>query len=258
MTNKIIGEGLTFDDVLLIPAYSKILPRDVDTSTWLTKNIELPNPLISAPMDRVTERYLAIAAARAGCLGVIHKNMEISQQVVQVREVKRAESRMIQKPFTLPDTATIKDAFRLMRDKSIGGIPIEDENKILVGIVTDRDLRNKNPDSEKSISTVMTKKLITVGERVGFNTAKELMAKHKINKIPVVDKKYQLIGLYTFKDITASKTFPWSCKDNKGRFRVGAAVGVTPDVLERTGALYGEEVDVIFIDSAHGHSKNVF
>lgn len=254
---KFIAEGLTYDDVLLIPAYSEILPRDVDTSTYLTKKIKLNIPLVSAAMDTVTESDLAIAIAQAGGIGMLHKNMTIEQQAAEVRKVKRSESGMIQDPVTLSENATIGDAFNIMREHKIGGIPVIDNNGKLVGIVTNRDLRFQK-DMSRPINELMTKdNLVVAPMGTDLLQAEEILQNYKIEKLPVVDENYILKGLITFKDIQKYKHYPNAAKDEHGRLLVGAAVGVTVDTVERVDALVAAGVDVITIDTAHGHSLGV-
>ena len=256
-SSKFAGEALTYDDVLLIPAYSEVLPRDTDTSTYLTKTIKLNIPLVSAAMDTVTEYEMAIAMAHEGGLGFIHKNMSIEKQAEQVRKVKRSESALIMDPIVLQDDALLKDALKIMKDFKIGGIPVLDKNKKLVGILTNRDLRfQKNVN--KPISKIMTAvNLITAPEGIDLTKAEEILQKYKIEKLPVIDKQGKLKGLITYRDILKKKDRPMACKDEFGRLRVGAAVGATADVMERIEALVKAGVDVISIDTAHGHSKNV-
>ena len=256
-SNKIISEGLTFDDVLLVPAYSQILPRDVDISSTLTENIRLNIPMLSAAMDTVTEAELAIAMAREGGLGVLHKNMSIQQQAEQVRKVKRSESGLIIDPVTLNPDSTIGEALKLMRENKIGGIPIVDAQHKLVGILTNRDLRFET-NSNNKVSTVMTKEnLITAPEGTDLKKAELIFKKNKIEKLPVVNKSGKLIGLITFGDILKLKSHPNALKDSFGRLIVGAGVGITSDIIERVDALYHVGVDVICLDSAHGHTKGV-
>lgn len=256
-STKFVAEGLTYDDVLLIPAYSEVLPRDVDTSTYLTRNIKLNIPIVSAAMDTVTEALLAIAIAQTGGIGILHKNMSIQRQAEEVRKVKRSESGMIQDPITANDAATVGDVLKLMKENGIGGIPIIDAERKLIGIVTNRDLRFQK-DSTKSIKTVMTSShLITAPKGTDLLQAEAILQDKKIEKLPVVDGQGVLIGLITYKDIQKVKNYPLACKDERGRLRVGAAVGVTHDTLERVDALVKAEVDVISIDTAHGHSKGV-
>jgi IMP dehydrogenase len=255
--NKFAGEALTYDDVLLIPAYSEVLPRETDTSTQLTKKIRLNVPLVSAAMDTVTEYEMAIAMAHEGGLGFIHKNMSIEKQAEQVRKVKRSESGMIMDPVTLTSDALLKDALKIMKEFKVGGIPIVDKNNKLVGILTNRDLRfQKNVN--KPVNKIMTTEhLITAHEGIDLLKAEEILQKYKIEKLPIVDKQGKLKGLITYKDILKKKDRPMACKDEFGRLRVGAAVGVTPDLYDRVEALVKAGVDVISIDTAHGHSKGV-
>lgn len=255
--NKFVSEGLTYDDVLLIPAYSEVLPREVNTSTYLTKKIKLNVPIVSAAMDTVTESELAIAIAQNGGIGMLHKNMSIARQAEEVRKVKRSESGMIQDPVTLHPEATLAEAFALMKEFKIGGIPIIDKNQQLLGILTNRDIRFQK-DLKLKVKTVMTTaNLITAPAGTDLIKAELILQKHKIEKLPVVDKKGKLTGLITYKDIQKFKNFPQACKDEQGRLRVGAAVGVTSDTIERVTALVNAGVDVIAIDTAHGHSKGV-
>jgi IMP dehydrogenase len=250
-------EGLTFDDVLLVPGYSEVLPRDVNIKTRLTKNITLNVPLISAAMDTVTEAGLAIALAREGGIGILHKNMTVEKQADQVRKVKRSESAMIQDPLTLTTDATIGDAQRLMRENRIGGIPIIDSKGKLAGILTNRDLRFQEK-LEKSVSEVMTKEnLVTAPEGTDLKKAEAILRQTKVEKLPVVDSSGKLIGLITYRDILQVTSFPNSVKDAMGRLLVGAAVGVTSDLMDRVAALHAVGVDVICLDSAHGHSKGI-
>jgi len=252
--SKFVAEGLTYDDVLLLPAYSEVLPREVDTGSFLTKKIRLNIPLVSAAMDTVTEAQMAIAMAQAGGLGMLHKNMSIQRQAEEVRKVKRSESGMIQDPVTLNENAIVADAFKIMKEYKIGGIPVVDDKMILKGIVTNRDLRFQK-DMKRPVRDVMTKEdLITAPKGTTLTQAEEILQNYKIEKLPVVDDHGVLIGLITFKDIQKFKNFPNACKDELGRLRVGAAVGVTPDTLERVDALVKAGVDVIAIDTAHGHS----
>jgi IMP dehydrogenase len=254
---KFVAEGLTYDDVLLIPAYSEVLPREVDTSTWLTRNIRLNIPIVSAAMDTVTESGLAIAIAQAGGLGMLHKNMSIQAQADEVRKVKRSESGMIQDPVTLSEDALVSDAFQIMKEFKIGGIPVINADKKLLGIITNRDLRFQK-DMKKAVSQVMTKEnLVTAPLGTTLLQAEVILQDYKIEKLPIVDAKGILVGLITFKDIQKFKNFPKACKDEQGRLRVGAAVGVTADTMDRVAALVKAGVDVIAIDTAHGHSKGV-
>ncbi len=255
--NENIPLGLTYDDVLLVPAYSEVLPKDVDLTTHLTKEIQLNVPIVSAAMDTVTEYQLAIAIAQEGGIGFLHKNMSIQNQCDQVRKVKRSESGLIVDPITLTPEHTIADAFYMMSEHKIGGIPVIDENGKLVGIITNRDLRFYEP-SERKIYEVMTKDhLITVPEGTTLEEAEWLLKQHKIEKLPVVDKNYKLIGLITYKDILKKQYFPKACKDHLGRLRVGAAVGIAKDTEERVGSLLEASVDVITLDTAHAHTKTV-
>lgn len=254
---KFVAEGLTYDDVLLIPAYSEVLPREVDTKTFLTRKIKLNVPIISAAMDTVTESSLAIAIAQAGGIGMLHKNLSIQLQAEEVRKVKRSESGMIQDPVTLKDDAVIADAVKIMKEFRIGGIPIVDADHRLAGIITNRDLRFQK-DMNKPVREVMTKEnLITAPLGTDLTQAEEILQNYKIEKLPVVDGNGRLTGLITFKDIQKFKNFPAACKDEHGRLRVGAAVGITADTLERVEALVKAGVDVVTIDTAHGHSKGV-
>jgi IMP dehydrogenase len=256
-SDKFIGEGLTYDDVLLIPAYSEVLPRDVDVSSQFTRNIKINVPIISAAMDTVTESTLAISIAQEGGIGVLHKNMTIEQQAAQVRKVKRSESGMIQDPITLHEKATIGQALEIMRENRIGGIPIINGNNKLVGILTNRDLRFEKKMT-RPVNEVMTREnLITAKGATSLEKAEVILQDYKIEKLPVVDKDGKLIGLITYKDILKFKSRPNSCKDNLGRLRVAAAVGVTADVIERVKALVNAGVDAIVIDTAHGHSRGV-
>lgn len=255
--SKFVYEGLTFDDVLVLPSYSEILPRDVSTQTNITSKVSLNIPLISAAMDTVTEAKMAISMAREGGLGIIHKNMSIAKQASQVRKVKRSESGMIKDPITLKGSAQLEDAVRLMRENSIGGIPVIDENTKLVGIITNRDLRFEK-DLSKRVDQVMTiENLITAKEGTTLEQAELILQQYKIEKLPVVDNNFKLIGLITFKDIQKLRNFPLACKDKFGRLKVGAAVGIAEDTLDRVKSLVEEEVDVITLDTAHGHSFGV-
>ncbi len=250
-------EGLTYDDVLLVPQYSEILPREVNVSSKLTKKIKINIPIISAAMDTVTESAMAIAMAQEGGIGIIHKNMTIADQSAQVRKVKRSESGMIHDPISLPETALLKEAAQLMKENKIGGIPIVDKENKLKGILTNRDLRFQK-NLELCVTEVMTKdNLITGDVNTNLKKAEEILMKHKIEKLPLIDKNNKLIGLITYKDIIKVKSRPNSCKDDFGRLRVGAAIGVTADTLERVSALVKNEVDVVVLDTAHGHSKGV-
>ena len=255
--SRLFGEGLTFDDVLLMPAFSAVLPRDVDIRSHLTKNIVLNVPMLSAAMDTVTEASLAIALAREGGLGILHKNMSIEKQAEQVRKVKRSESGMIIDPITLLIDATIGDALRLMKENKIGGIPIVDGAQKLVGILTNRDLRFET-DKKRKVSEVMTKEnLITAPQGTNLKKAETILRNYKIEKLPVVNKAGKLIGLITYRDILQIRNYPNAGKDNLGRLLVGAALGITKDLLDRAYALQTVGVDVVTLDSAHGHSKGV-
>lgn len=257
LSEKIQSEGLTFDDVLLIPAYSEVLPRDVDLSTPFSRSIMLKTPIVSAAMDTVTESKMAIAIAREGGIGVIHKNMSIQEQVKQVTTVKRAENGMIYDPVTVKKEKTVADVLELMSTYKIGGIPVVDDEGYLVGIVTNRDLRFEQR-YDKPISEVMTcTNLVTTLESTDLEKAAYILQENKIEKLPVVDKNNKLIGLVTYKDITKAKDKPNACKDQKGRLRVAAGVGISSDTIDRIDELVKAEVDAIVIDTAHGHSKYV-
>jgi len=252
-----IQEGLTYDDVLLVPAYSEVLPRDVQLTSRLSKNIELNTPIVSAAMDTVTEANLAIAIAQQGGIGVIHKNMSIENQAKNVRKVKRSESGMIIDPITINGDALVKDALFLMKENSIGGIPVVDSDKKLIGIVTNRDLRFEK-NTERPVVEVMTSEnLITTPESIELSKAEVILQENRIEKLPVVDSENRLIGLITYRDIIKVKEHPTSCKDELGRLRVAAAVGVTDDILQRVEKLVEAGVDAIVIDTAHGHTKGV-
>ena len=248
--------GLTFDDVLLVPAYSEVLPREVSTVGRFSRNIQLNIPIVSAAMDTVTEATLAIALAREGGIGVIHKNMSIAAQAAHVRRVKRAESGMIYDPVTIRKENTVGDALQLMQENKIGGIPVVDERGMLIGIVTNRDLRFQS-DMERKIEEVMTKDNIVTTHDTDLKLAAEVLLANKIEKLPVVDDRNKLIGLITYRDITKLKDNPNACKDAKGRLRVAAGIGITPDAMDRVAALVAEEVDAVVLDSAHGHTKGV-
>ena len=258
IADKIVMDGLTYDDVLLIPAYSEVLPRTVDLSTKFSKNIELIIPFVTAAMDTVTEAKMAIAIAREGGIGVIHKNMSIEEQARQVAIVKRAENGMIYDPVTIKRGSTVQDALDIMAEYKIGGIPVVDDEGYLVGIVTNRDLRFER-DMAKHIDLVMTPKerLVTTNQSTDLESAAQILQKHKIEKLPIVGMDGKLIGLVTYKDITKAKDKPMACKDAKGRLRVAAGVGVTADTLDRMQALVDAGADAIVIDTAHGHSKFV-
>ena len=257
-SEKFVGRGLTYDDVLVLPAYSEIMPRDVNVTTQLTRNISINIPFVSAAMDTVTESAMAIALAREGGLGFIHKNMSIEQQVAQVRKVKRSESGMIVQPITLNEDSTVALALELMKEHKISGILVTNSSDILVGILTNRDLFFEK-DSSKHISEVMTpqSQLIIADHDILFNEAEAILQKHKIEKLPVVDKDWKIRGLYTLRDIKKIKDNPYACKDKLGRLRVGAAVGINAMVFEQVEALISAEVDVITLDSAHGNSKKI-
>ena len=257
VADKIVMDGLTFDDVLLIPAYSEILPKEVQLKTKFSRHIELNVPFVTAAMDTVTESAMAIAIAREGGIGVIHKNMPIDEQARQVAIVKRAENGMIYDPVTIRRGSTVRDAMKMMAEYHIGGIPVVDEENHLVGIVTNRDLRFEGR-LDKKVDEVMTKEnLVTTHQQTDLGSAAHILQEHKIEKLPVVDANNRLVGLITYKDITKAKDKPMACKDEKGRLRVAAGVGVTVDTLDRASALVGAGADAIVIDTAHGHSKGV-
>ena len=256
MSNKILKEGLTYDDVLVVPAYSEVLPHMVSTSTKFSRNITLNIPIVSAAMDTVTESKMAIAIAQEGGIGVLHKNMSIENQALEVRKVKRSESGMILDPITLTLSANVGDAFIMMQENKIGGIPIVGEDFKLLGIVTNRDLRFEK-DMNLSISKVMTTKNIITTQIKNLDNAEDILKSNKIEKLPVVDTENKLVGLITFKDIIKNRSRPNACKDKYGRLRVAAAVGITSDVLTRVKALSKASVDAIVIDTAHGHTKGV-
>lgn len=256
-SQKIVGEGLTYDDVLLVPSFSEVLPREVSIRSHFSRNILLNTPIVAAAMDTVTESQMAIAMAREGGIGVIHKNMSITAQAAEVRKVKRSESGMIQDPVVLAESATVGDALQLMAENKIGGIPVVDMRGLLKGIVTNRDLRfEKRP--ERPITEVMTSKgLVTTDKPADMAAAESILQQHKIEKLPVVDKEGKLVGLITYKDIIKLRRYPNSCKDSFGRLRCAAAVGVTADTMERVEALVKAGVDAVIIDTAHGHSAGV-
>ena len=257
IADKIVMDGLTFDDVLLIPAYSEVLPKTVELKTRFSRHIELNVPFVTAAMDTVTESQMAIAIAREGGIGVIHKNMSIENQAREVAIVKRAENGMIYDPVTIRRGSTVKDALDIMSEYHIGGIPVVDEDNRLVGIVTNRDLRFERR-LDRKIDDVMTKEnLVTTHQQTDLSAAAQILQENKIEKLPVVDKDNRLVGLITYKDITKAKDKPMACKDDKGRLRVAAGVGVTVDTLERMQALVNAGADAIVIDTAHGHSKGV-
>ena len=256
-TTKIIGEGLTYDDVLLVPSYSNVLPREVSIQSKFSRNISLNVPIVSAAMDTVTESAMAIAMAQEGGIGVLHKNMTIEQQAAKVRKVKRAESGMIIDPVTLPLSSTVKDAKNAMKEYGIGGIPIVDDYKILKGIVTNRDLRFEKNLSRPIVEIMTKENLVTVAEGTSLEQAEVVLQGHKIEKLPVVNDKYELVGLITFRDITKLTQKPNANKDKYGRLRVAAALGVTADAVERATALVHAGVDAVIIDTAHGHTQGV-
>jgi IMP dehydrogenase len=252
-----ISEGLTYDDVLLAPAYSEVLPREVSLKSKFSRNITVNTPIVSAAMDTVTESELAIAIAQQGGIGVVHKNMTIEQQAMQVRKVKRSESGMIIDPITLLENALVQDALQLMKENSIGGIPVVNKDKVLKGILTNRDLRFEK-NMLRPVTEIMTSEnIITTGETTDLTTAEVILQQNRIEKLPVVDEHNRLIGLITYRDIIKVKEHPYSCKDSLGRLRVAAAVGVTNDTMERVTALVEAGVDAIVIDTAHGHTKGV-
>jgi IMP dehydrogenase len=256
-SSKFLFEALTYDDVLLLPAYSEVLPRDTRTETFLTKNIRLNIPLVSAAMDTVTESEMAIAMAQEGGIGIIHKNMSIERQAEEVRKVKRSESGMILDPVTLSEGDTLADAHRLMRENKIGGIPVVDSSNKLIGILTNRDIRFQTKLNQP-VTEIMTKdRLVTAREGIDLLAAESVLQEHRIEKLPIVDDNQKLVGLITYKDILKKKNHPNACKDSRGRLRVGAAVGVTHDLLDRVAALVKAGVDVVSIDTAHGHSLGV-
>jgi IMP dehydrogenase len=254
---KFVGEGLTYDDVLLLPAYSEVLPRETDLSTQFSRNIQLRIPIVSAAMDTVTESIMAIAMAQEGGIGVLHKNMTIEKQAAEVRKVKRAENGMIIDPVTMRDDATVLDALKIMEEFHIGGIPVVDKHNRLTGIVTNRDLRFERRINRPIYEVMTRENLITTTEFTDFEKAADILQEHRIEKLPVVDKENRLIGLITYKDIIKIKARPNACKDERGRLRVAAAVGIAGNTLERVEALVAEGVDAIVVDTAHGHSKGV-
>ena len=255
--DKVVMEGITFDDVLLIPAYSEVLPREVELSTKFSRNIDLKIPFVTAAMDTVTEAPMAIAIAREGGIGVIHKNMPIEEQARQVAIVKRAENGMIYDPVTIMRGKTVKDALDIMAEYHIGGIPVVDSDNKLVGIVTNRDLRFQTDMSRKIDEVMTSENLIVTHQKTDLENASRILLEHKIEKLPVVDDNNHLMGLITYKDITKAKDKPMACKDSKGRLRVAAGVGVTADTFQRMEALVKAGVDAIIIDTAHGHSAGV-
>lgn len=257
MKDKVLFEALTYDDVLLVPAKSNVLPREVDIRTKLTRNITLNVPLVSAAMDTVTESGMAIAMAREGGIGILHKNMSIARQAEEVLLVKRSESGMILEPVTVRANLKVRDVLKLMKKYSISGIPVVDGGGKLIGIITNRDLRFE-PDEDALVVDIMTKdNLVTAPQGTSLEQAERILQKHKVEKLPVVDKSGVLKGLITFKDILKKRKHPYACKDKHGRLRVGAAVGVTADILQRVAELVKSDVDVIVIDTAHGHSRGV-
>lgn len=249
-------ESLTFDDVLIVPQYSEILPRDANVSTNLTKKIKLNIPIVSAAMDTVTDARLAIAIAQAGGIGIIHKNMTLNMQADQVKRVKRSENSIISDPYTLFPDSTLKEATKIMKDKGIGGLPIVDKKGKLTGIITSRDMRSETNLSKK-VSDIMTRDIITARESCTLAQAKNILLQHKIKKLPIVDKNNILVGLITYKDIQKGEANPNACKDERGRLRVGAAIGVGPELLSRARSLVDAGIDVLVLDSAHGHSKGI-
>ena len=255
--SRFLLEALTYDDVLLVPDYSSVLPKEADPSSKLTRNIDLRIPLVSAAMDTVTEADLAIAMALEGGIGMIHKNMSIETQAAHVRKVKRSQSGMILDPITLREDALVSDANKVMRDYKIGGIPVVDDQNKLIGIVTNRDLRFQRDETKPIIELMTRDGLITAGEGIDLMKAEDILKEHKIEKLPIVDKDFKLTGLVTYKDILKKRDRPNACKDDYGRLRVGAAVGVSADIMDRIGALVKAGVDVVGIDTAHGHSRGV-
>jgi len=255
--NKIVGEGLTYDDVLLVPAFSEVLPREVNIQSKFTRNITINVPIISAAMDTVTESKMAIAMAQEGGIGVLHKNMTIEAQALKVRKVKRAESGMIIDPVTLPLTAVVKDAKQCMSEHGIGGIPIVDQNGTLKGIVTNRDLRFEHDNKRPIVEVMTSENLVTASVGTSLKDAETILQQHKIEKLLIVDENYKLSGLITFRDITKLKLKPMANKDAYGRLRVAAAIGVTGDAIDRAEALVNAGVDAVVIDTAHGHTKGV-
>lgn len=253
---KIIGEGLTYDDVLLVPAYSEIIPKEVTVKSRFSKNIDVNIPIVAAAMDTVTEAPMAIAMAQEGGIGVLHKNMSIERQAEEVLKVKRSENGMITNPTTLHENAVVEDALKMMREFSIGGIPIVDKENKLIGIVTNRDLRFEK-DTRKPLRDIMTKNVISTNQGTTFAEAAEILQQHRIEKLPVVDNEGHLVGLITYRDIIKVKQRPMACKDSMGRLRVAAGVGITNDMYDRIEAVIASGVDAVVVDTAHGHSKNV-
>lgn len=256
-SDKFVGEGLTYDDVLLIPAHSRVLPREVNLNTLFSRNIQLRIPIVTAAMDTVTDSTMAIAIAQEGGIGVLHKNMTIEKQAAEVRKVKRAENGMIIDPVTVHVTATVLDVLKIMDEHRIGGIPVVDKQNKLVGIVTNRDLRFERRINRPIHEVMTSENLITTTEFTDFEKAADILQEHRIEKLPVVDKDYRLVGLITYKDIIKIKARPNACKDERGRLRVAAAVGIAANTAERVQALVNEGVDAIVIDTAHGHSQGV-
>lgn len=255
-TERFLGEGLTYDDVLLVPSYSEIIPREVTTKTRFSRNISTNIPIVSAAMDTVTEAKMAIAVAQEGGIGVIHKNMSVEQQAAEVLKVKRAENGMIINPITLKSDSLVKDALHLMSEFGIGGIPVVDNENKLIGIVTNRDLRFER-DLKRPIAEIMTREVITTGEDTNFEQAADILQEHRIEKLPVIASSGKLVGLITYRDIIKLKERPNACKDIRGRLRVAAGIGITGNMYDRIDAVVAAGVDAIVIDTAHGHSKNV-
>lgn len=256
-TEKFVGEGLTYDDVLLVPSHSTVLPREVSLRTHFSRNIELKIPIVTAAMDTVTDSIMAIAIAQEGGIGVLHKNMSVEKQAAEVRKVKRAENGMIIDPVTVRVDAKVKDVLKLMEEYHIGGIPVVDNTQKLVGIVTNRDLRFERKVNRPIHEVMTSENLVTTTEFTNFEKAADILQEHKIEKLPVVDKDYKLVGLITYKDIIKIRARPDACKDSRGRLRVAAAVGVASNTLERVTALVEAGVDAIVVDTAHGHSQGV-
>lgn len=255
-SNKIIGEGLTYDDVLLVPAYSEVIPREVQINSRFSRHIAINIPIVSAAMDTVTEANMAIAMAQEGGIGVLHKNMTIEQQAGEVLKVKRSENGMINNPITLSKDAVVKDALKMMKEYSIGGIPIVDKDNRLIGIVTNRDLRFER-NIKRPLQEIMTKEVITAPLHTNFDKAADILQQHRIEKLPVIDKNGKLVGLITYRDIIKLKERPNACKDSMGRLRVAAGIGFTKDMFDRIDAVISAGVDALVLDSAHGHSQNV-
>ncbi|MCH3923703.1 MAG: IMP dehydrogenase [Bacteroidales bacterium] len=255
-SNKIIGEGLTYDDVLLVPAYSEVIPREVQINSRFSRHIAINIPIVSAAMDTVTEANMAIAMAQEGGIGVLHKNMTIEQQAGEVLKVKRSENGMINNPITLSKDAVVKDALKMMKEFSIGGIPIVDKDNRLIGIVTNRDLRFER-NIKRPLQEIMTKEVITAPLHTNFDKAADILQQHRIEKLPVIDKNGKLVGLITYRDIIKLKERPNACKDSMGRLRVAAGIGFTKDMFDRIDAVISAGVDALVLDSAHGHSRNV-